>query len=132
MKSKELFPYISHKGILMPFVPIRLVRNNLLLDTKALVDTGAVVNVVPYQSGLALGGIWNDKLAKLSLGGALAGHSSCPFFLYATVGSFQPIKMGCAWADTDDIPVILGNVNFFDEFDVCFYRKDKFFELIQH
>ena len=49
MKSKELFPYISHKGILMPFVPIRLVRNNLLLDTKALVDTGAVVNVVPIH-----------------------------------------------------------------------------------
>lgn len=130
--NKQQFPYLLEKGILMPFVPIRLVRNNLAIDTKALIDSGGVVNVLPYQVGLALGGVWNDKLAKLALGGALAGRRACPFIVYGIIANFQPIEMGCGWADSDDCPVILGNVNFFDEFDVSFHRKSKIFELIQY
>ncbi|KAF0197152.1 MAG: hypothetical protein FD167_5820, partial [bacterium] len=89
--NKQQFPYVVEKGILMPFVPIRLVRNNLSFDTKALVDSGAVVNVLPHQVGLALGGVWNDKLAKLALGGALAGRKACPFIVYGIIGNFKPI-----------------------------------------
>ncbi len=34
-----------------------------------------------------------------------------------------------AWADSNDVPVLLGQTNFFMEFNVCFYRSQNYFEV---
>jgi hypothetical protein len=34
-----------------------------------------------------------------------------------------------AWTQSREAPLILGHMNFFAEFDVCFYRADLAFEL---
>ena len=34
-----------------------------------------------------------------------------------------------AWARAENIPVILGQTNFFMEFDVCFYRSKMEFDV---
>lgn len=88
--------------------------------------------MLPYQVGLALGGVWNDKLVNFTLAGNLSNYPSCPFILKGIIGNFKPLVLGFAWSKRNDTPVILGSVNFFDEFDVAFYRKSKFFELTQH
>lgn len=116
----------------MPFVPVRLINKNLALDVLALVDSGASVNVLPYQVGQALGGVWDDKLADLTLTGNLSNYPSCPLILKGIIGNFKPLVLGFAWSKRDDNPVILGNINFFDQFDVSFYRKSKLFELAQY
>jgi hypothetical protein len=96
------------------------------------VDSGSSVSVLPYQVGLALGVVWNDKIADFTLTGNLSNFPSCPLIVKGIIGNFQPSILGFAWSKRDDMPVILGNVNFFDEFDVAFYRKSKVFELTQY
>jgi hypothetical protein len=45
------------------------------------------------------------------------------------VGGFPAVRLAFAWAQTDAVPVALGQVNFFMEFDVCFYRSRSSFEV---
>ncbi len=55
-----------------PYLPITLSHQNQSLEARGLLDTGATVNVLPYQLGLELGAIWeqlthphNENLSKL-------------------------------------------------------------------
>jgi hypothetical protein len=43
--------------------------------------------------------------------------------------SLPPVRLAFAWAHTDAVSVILGQVNCFLEFDVCFFRFRGFFEV---
>jgi hypothetical protein len=45
------------------------------------------------------------------------------------VSRFAPVRLVFAWTQADNIPMILGQVNFFMEFDVCFYRSQQAFEI---
>jgi hypothetical protein len=42
---------------------------------------------------------------------------------------FAPVRLAFAWASVDTVPVILGQVSFFLEFDVCFFRARRAFEI---
>lgn len=46
-----------------------------------------------------------------------------------TVAEFSPVLLVFAWTESTEAPLILGQMNFFAEFDVCFYRFDLAFEL---
>jgi hypothetical protein len=55
---------------------------------------------------------------------------------YAVRTGFEPgigypsrSQLAFAWTQADDIPLILGQVNFFMEFDVCFYRAQRAFDV---
>ena len=39
------------------------------------------------------------------------------------------MRLAFAWTNSNDLPVILGQVNFFFEFDVCFLRSRLLFEI---
>jgi hypothetical protein len=45
------------------------------------------------------------------------------------VASFPPVELAFAWTQATDVPMILGQVNFFMEFDVCFFRSQAAFEV---
>ena len=45
------------------------------------------------------------------------------------VASFPPVEFAFAWTQATDVPMILGQVNFFMEFDVCFFRSQAAFEI---
>lgn len=47
----------------------------------------------------------------------------------ATIGAFTLVRLVFAWSLSDDVPLLLGRMNFFLEFDVCFYRSQMMFEL---
>ena len=49
--------------------------------------------------------------------------------LAAVVVGYPPVRLAFAWAQTDAVSVILGQVNFFLEFDVCFFRSLALFEV---
>ena len=44
----------------------------------------------------------------------------------AAITQSPPVRLAFAWAKQDYVPVILGQVNFFMEFDVCFFRSHQF------
>ena len=47
----------------------------------------------------------------------------------ALIADFPVVRLAFGWVKTDDMSVILGQVNFFQEFDVCFFRSREVFEV---
>ena len=94
-----------------------------------MVDSGSAVNVLPYGIGLALGGIWKPEKANLRLTGNLAAFPAMPLITVATVGALAPVELIFAWTQNDTVKPIFGQINFFDEFDVCFHRTRKEIEV---
>jgi hypothetical protein len=42
------------------------------------------------------------------------------------------VRLVFAWTQAQDAPVLFGQVNFFMECEVCFYRADGSFEVTRH
>ena len=94
-----------------------------------LVDSGATVNVLPYEVGAQLGAVWDDRKANIRLAGALGSEPAIPLFAMAQIGDLPLVRLAFAWVKRSDVPLILGQTNFFMEFDVCFYRSRLEFEV---
>lgn len=95
----------------------------------ALLDTGASVNVLPYEIGLQLGAVWEEQTVPIALSGNLANNQARGVVLSGKVANFTPILLAFAWTQSNDAPLILGHMNFFAEFNVCFYRHELAFEV---
>jgi hypothetical protein len=114
---------------LLPMLPLVLSHAKRTASVAGLLDTGAAVNVLPYQLGVELGAIWDEQTTPVRLSGNLAQLEARVLIVTAVVQTFKPVRLAFAWTRADDIPVILGQVNFFLEFDVCFFRAQQFFEV---
>lgn len=113
----------------VPYLPLRLTYQNQDLDVMGLLDTGASVNVLPYQIGLQLGAIWEKQTISIPLAGNLSQQEAKGLLVSAKVGHFPAVNLVFAWAKVDNIPLLLGRTNFFKEFDVCFYNSQLAFEV---
>lgn len=113
----------------LPYLPLSLSNGNKSMEVMALLDTGASVSVIPYEIGIQLGAIWENQTLAIPLSGNLARSESRGLILSGTVGQFAPVPLAFAWTLATDVPVILGHMNFFAEFNVCFYRNESVFEL---
>ena len=114
-----------------PYMPITLVNQESSITISALLDTGATVNVLPYTVGLDLGYVWERQTATLNLTGNLAQYEARVVVIQARIGKFEPVQLVFAWTKAMQVPLILGQVNFFMEFDVCFYRSQLYFAVSQ-
>src|SRR5438445_4862717 len=101
-----------------PLLPVRLALGTRSLSVEALLDSGADVNVLPWRVGEALGAVWEAQKATLRLAGVLAGTPAMPLLVEATVDDFAPVRLAFAWCRTDEVALVLGQTNFFMEFDV--------------
>jgi hypothetical protein len=99
------------------------------LDVIGLVDSGATVNVLPSEVGLQLGMVWDDRRANIQLAGTLGQQQAMPVFMMAEITDFAPVRLAFAWVQNPNAPLILGQTNFFMEFEVCFYRSSLEFEV---
>jgi hypothetical protein len=129
----QQFPYVPRdpslgQASLAPMLPLTLIGRQSV-TTSGLVDSGAAVNVLPYTLGLQLGFDWDQQTQAVELSGNLASVEARVVVLSATVGNFPSVRLAFAWARTDEVPVILGQVNFFLEFDICFFRSRSLFEM---
>lgn len=113
----------------LPRLPLVLRYNNRQIEVVGLVDSGATVSVLPYDVGLQLGAVWDDRRATIRLAGSLGSQPAMPLFVMAQVGEYAPVRLAFAWAKSSDVPLILGQTNFFMEFEVCFYRPTLEFEV---
>ena len=113
----------------LPRIPLILRREGQTVEALGLVDSGATVNVMPYELGLQLGAAWEDSRAIIQLAGNLGSQPAMPFFAIAQVGDLPPIQLAFAWTKSPNAPLILGQANFFMEFDLCFYRSKMEFEV---
>ena len=134
MRDAERFPFLTGdselgQASLLPRLPLTLTPQTQSAATIGLLDTGATVNVLPYQVGIELGARWQPELATIKLSGNLAGYEASPLIVSAVVGQFAPVRLAFAWTQAESVPLLLGQVNFFMEFDVCFYRSEHVFEI---
>jgi len=117
------------RSSILPYLPITLSNGSNSVEVMALLDTGASVNVLPYEIGLQLGVTWEQQTVPIQLSGNLASSEARGLVLSATVAEFSPILLAFAWSRSTDAPVILGHLNFFAEFNVCFFRHELAFEV---
>lgn len=113
----------------LPYLPLTLTYQNQSLSVSGLLDTGSSVNVLPYEIGLSLGAVWERQRLSVPLGGNLARFEARALVLTANVENFPPVDLAFAWTRDRYAPLILGHMNFFLLFDVCFYRSDLAFEI---
>ena len=114
----------------MPLLPIQLASPSAEISANGLLDTGASVNVLPYRVGLLLGFCWEEQTLSIQLEGNLARTPSEIVLVSATIGSFAPVRLAFAWSQSDSVRIILGQTNFFQEFDACFFRSQSAFEVV--
>ena len=132
MNNAMRFPFTTTKnGVadVLPLLPIQLNYHENKLDVNASLDTGAMVSVLPWSVGEALGVVWEKQAIPLRLTGNLANIEARALLLSATVGLFPAVQLAFAWSKSDDVPILLGMTNFFMEFDVCFFRTQASFEI---
>jgi Aspartyl protease len=113
----------------LPYLPLQLAYQGRQVEVVGMLDTGATVNVLPYDLGAELGLRWESCTAVLELAGNLREVEARGVLVEATIGDLPKVRLAFAWARTSDVPVILGHINFFREFEVCFYGADSYFEL---
>lgn len=96
-----------------------------------LVDSGATVNVLPYELGLELVGDWDRGKASVRLAGSLGDQPAVPVKLLVEIQGLPSVTLAFAWVRQTGVPLILGQTNFFMEFDVRFLRSQLAFEVTQ-
>jgi hypothetical protein len=111
-------------------LPLRLRANGLLQMAAALVDSGTDVNVLPWSIGASLGFVWEPNKATIRVAGIAQG-AAMPVLLSADFGDVQGATMAFAWCQTDSVPLVLGQTNFFMEFDICFFRSRSEFQIVR-
>jgi hypothetical protein len=131
--AAQQFPYVSRdpslgNASLAPMLPLTFIGAQTIV-AFGLVDSGAAINVLPHGLGLQLGLDWDQQTREVELSGHLAAVEARVVVLPAVVGGFPPVRLAFGWARTNDVSVILGQVNFFMEFDVCFFRSRSIFEV---
>jgi predicted aspartyl protease len=134
MRNAERYPFISSDTALgeasfRPYLPLTLFYQQGSVTAPGLLDTGASVNVLPYSVGVELGYEWERQTTALSLTGNLAQYEARVVLVQAVVGQFESVPLVFAWTQAANVPLILGQVNFFMAFDVCFYRSQLQFEI---
>jgi hypothetical protein len=134
MFQAEQYPYgttdpARGSAILLPYLPITLTLRQQSTSVMGLLDSAATVNVLPYDIGQQLGAVWEQQTTAVQLTGNLANAEARGLLVPATVGKFPPVHLVFAWTKSNAVPVLLGEVNFFMEFDVCFFRSRSLFEV---
>ena len=130
------FPYHPTGGQVsegaLPFLSLLLQYQTKMITVHSLVDSGASVNVLPYRIGLQLGADWETLGQNLELGGNLAAAPAKGLVLSATVATFAPVRLVFAWSRLDTVPVILGQMNFFQYFEVRFIGAEQQFDVLPY
>jgi hypothetical protein len=134
MTSKKRFEFTEKSNALgevslVPHLPFSLSSQNNSISVSGLLDTGASVNVLPYKLGLQLRLDWDSCETIVTLAGNLANFPARGVILSATIDTFAPVPLVFAWTQAKNIPLLLGRINFFQEFDVCFYGSQLAFEI---
>ncbi len=122
MADQVEFPYeraLTPIGFVwIPVARVRISHRNAVFELDMTVDTGADLTMIPYQVGLNLGlRRAGSTVARLS---GISGSTAYVLKKVALrVGSIR-LSARCAWAQTDDVPTLLGRTDVLDRPTVTF------------
>jgi len=76
-----------------------------------------------------LGLVWEEHPLIASPSGNLASYLARGVVLKGVVADLKPVRLAFAWSQAENIPLILGQLNFFQEFDICFFALNQLLKL---
>src|SRR5262245_554555 len=112
---------------LAPRLSLTLQHGPRVIEVSGLVDSGSAVSLLPFPVGIALGAVWEEQPTLAPLVGSLGRLEARGLAVLAVHPQFtpkKPVRLVFAWTQAQDVPVLFGQVNFFLELEVCFYRSD--------
>jgi len=131
--NMQRFPYtpIPPFSVGMPVVDVQLTHKTCSIVTSALVDSGAAMNLLPFECGEQLGFVWEEQLLPLPMGGFLTKAKAFAVPVTLTIDPFPPIELAFAWTNVPEtkLRVLLGQINFFQYFKVTFTAYEQHFEI---
>jgi hypothetical protein len=80
----------------MPLIDIQLSNSSNSLIVSALVDSGAALNILPFDVGIELGLVWEEQTFSIDLGGVLIGSQAYAVLLEAQISNMQPKQLAFA------------------------------------
>ncbi len=120
----------------LPVVPLRLMYaapdgSAAVVPVQAIVDSGSSVNILPYDVGVQLGLDWKMQTFELPVAQWLRGTKAFGVLVGGHIEPFPPVELAFAWTEKTsvEVPVLLGETNFFQEFDVCLSGSRQVFEI---
>jgi hypothetical protein len=107
----------------LPVARVTLRHGKAALELDMTVDSGADLTMLPYQVGLSLG--FKRGTSRLSMLSGIAGGT--PYLLKKATLEIGPIRLRSrvAWAQTDDVPILLGRCDVFDRLTVSFSGMER-------
>lgn len=101
MRNSERFPFVKKVNDLsqenyVPYVPITLSYRDIYLESMGLLDTGATINVLPYDLGLQLGAVWDNQIVSIPLAGNLQPIEARGLVVSGVIGDFSPVRLAFA------------------------------------
>jgi hypothetical protein len=115
----------------VPFVPITLYHAGYEVAWPAVVDSGATTSVLPYDIGVQLGFVWEEQTLPVSLGGAYESVKGFSVLVRGEIPGLPSVALGFVWVDrsSEDVRLLLGQINFFQCFKVTFEAYDQTFDI---
>lgn len=120
----------------LPVISLRLIYaapdgSATIVPVQAIVDSGSSVNILPYDVGVQLGLDWEAQSFELPVAHWLRGSKAFGVLLGGQIEPFPPVELAFAWTQktSAEVPIILGETNFFQEFDVCLSGSRQVFEI---
>lgn len=114
-------PRGGYPAVPTPLLPADVTFNGVTLRVTGMLDTGAMMSVIPHSVGARFGASWSSLTVPTLIGGVGGGVPAKLVTASGVIGTFPPIPLVFAWAASDDVPTVFGYLNFFLEFDVCFF-----------
>ncbi len=114
-----------------PLVDMNLYCAGCEIMVPALVDSGSDVSILSYDVGLELGFMWEEQTAPVSLGGILANVPAYAVLVRGEISGLPEKALVCAWVKmaSRKSRVILGQMNFFQQFKVTFEGYNNTFDI---
>jgi len=107
----------------LPVARVTLRHGKTALELDMTVDSGADLTMIPLQVGTSLG--FRKGSAHASTLSGISGGT--PYVLKKVILEIGPLRLRArlAWAQTDDVPILLGRCDVFDRLTVSFDGKGR-------
>ncbi len=115
----------------LPLVDIALYHEGHEITVPALVDSGATLSILPYDTGLELGLSWEEQTVPVDVGGVLKGIPAYGVLVRGELSPFPPVALVFAWVhhSSEEIRPILGQMNFFQQYKISFEAYNETFDI---
>src|SRR5258706_9567918 len=88
---------------LRPILSVAILTDAKLVNSTGLVDSGADVNVLPFELGNALGLTWGEQRYHLRLSGNLANFDTRVVVLPVQIGTFARVDLAFAGTQAERV-----------------------------